>query len=97
MRVVIKGRAKTIRLSGRNYDINAVVQKHTAFESFGALLDAPNNYRPSLYLAGKSEKAKREIVFLALSYNEAQGRRGDARRVYAGDWAVPSEGLQEAA
>lgn len=87
MKIRIRDRVHEIRLN-RDRDMDAVTRRHTAFDSFAALLHADGGYRPSFYLDGKTRHAQRELLSLADAYNQSQRRRGDPRRVYAGDWAV---------
>ena len=66
--------------------LNTITRELTCFASFADLLNAPGNYRPSIYLNPKayvSNGAKRD---LALAYDDAQEARGDERRAFRGNW-----------
>jgi hypothetical protein len=71
--------------------LDRITRLHTAFDSFSALLNANGGYRPSLYLGGKSQIDKEELLSLAVSYDEVQSARGDSRRVFKGDWNFATE------
>ena len=75
-----------INVDNRDYDLDTVTAKHTAFRRFIELVNAPGGYRPSIYLGGKSAKAQRELLFLTFKYNLYQQSHGDPRRVFKGDW-----------
>lgn len=76
-----------VNVDKREYDRDIVTAKHTAFRRFIELVNAPGNYRPSIYLGGKNAKAQRELLFLTFKYNMFQHGRGDKRRVFKGDWS----------
>jgi hypothetical protein len=75
-------------------DIDRIVHNHTAFATFKDLVNAAGGYRPSIYIAGKSKQAKRELVYLTIEYNLFQEKRGDKRRVYCGDFQLESQILR---
>jgi len=58
--------------------LDGLTRALTAFASFGDLLNAPGNYRPSLWPDSAAH------VALAGAYDFAQERRGDSRRAYRG-------------
>lgn len=72
-------------------DIDRITHNHTAFATFHDLVNAAGGYRPSIYIAGKSKQAKRELVYLTIEYNSFQEKRGDKRRVYCGDFQIESQ------
>lgn len=79
-------RDKPVNVDRRQYDRDTVTRKHTAFNSFHALVNAGGCYRPSIYLGDKPAKHQRELLFLSFEYNIFQHSRKDARRVYKADW-----------
>lgn len=87
MKIKINDRTVTVpRLFWNEVELNKLVKKHTAFASIHEMLNAGGTYRPSIYLGGKTKREQRELVFIAIEYNTAQRERGDARRVFKGDW-----------
>lgn len=87
MKLKIEGKVREVRLN-MNRDFNRLVQKHTAFGSWGELIHAAGGYRPSIYLGGKTAQAQRELLALTVEYNSVQQGRGDSRRVYQGDFVA---------
>lgn len=81
----INGRSERV-LWNEDRDIDAIARKHTAFESFAALVGAGGGYRPSFYLGGKSKQVKRELITLITRYNSWMQANEDPRRVYQGDF-----------
>ncbi|MGV0949222.1 MAG: hypothetical protein ACOYB3_01025 [Azonexus sp.] len=81
----LKINCRSVQVDLREYDRDAVTAKHTAFENFDRLVNAPH-YRPSIYLGGKKAKEQRELLFLTFEYNRYQTARQDTRRVFKGDW-----------
>lgn len=67
--------------------LNTVTRELTCFASFADLLNAPGNYRPSIYLSNGEFARNRTKVDLALAYDDAQEARGDERRAFRGNWA----------
>jgi hypothetical protein len=61
--------------------LNEITRQLTCFASFADLLNAPGNYRPSIYLA-KGDIANRAKYDLVNAYDDAQQMRGDERRAY---------------
>jgi hypothetical protein len=70
--------------------LNEITRQLTCFASFADLLNAPGNYRPSIYLAKGDvvchAAANRAKIDLALAYDDAQEARGDERRAFRGNW-----------
>jgi hypothetical protein len=63
-------------------DLDALVRRKSAFESFQALLDAKGGYRPTIMIRDTSD------LWLARAYNDAQAKRGDARRAFTGNSGI---------
>lgn len=86
--------SRIVEVAVRNYDLDAVTNHYTAFGKFSDLVTrTAKNYRPSIYLGGKTPMVKRRLLFLTLAYNRWMKAQGDSRRVYKGDWepAFPQE------
>lgn len=64
------------RAIGSSADLDTLTQLYSAFESFQELLDAPGDYRPTVYMDHPQK------VRLANAYDQAQSARGDARRAH---------------
>lgn len=87
MTIKINGKqVRFLSITSRGCGVDAVTAKHTGFANFAELLNAKGNYRPSIYLGGKSTETQRELLFLSLQYNLVQQNRQDPRRVFKGDW-----------
>lgn len=85
LQLKVNGKRERILLN-EDRDIDRIVAKHTAFADFAALVLAEGGYRPSIYLGGKSKQAKRELITLAVRYNDWMAANKDERRVYQGDY-----------
>ena len=66
-------------------DLDALCRQVTAFTSFGALLTAAAEYRPSIRL----DLFGQEGAVLAEAYNRAQFDRGDPRRAFVTGEILP--------
>ena len=66
--------------------LNEITAKISAFGSFGELLNAGGNYRPSIYLKKNDHKNNRAKMDLVIAYDDAQQQRGDNRRAFRGNW-----------
>jgi len=66
--------------------LNEITAKISSFSSFGELLNAAGNYRPSIYLKKSDHKNNRAKMDLVIAYDDAQQQRGDNRRAFRGNW-----------
>ena len=66
--------------------LNEITTKLSSFGSFGELLNAGGNYRPSIYLKNGDRKNNRAKMDLVTAYDDAQQQRGDNRRAFRGNW-----------
>jgi len=88
----IKINDRIVEVGKRDYPLDSVTARHTAFQTFDELCNkTSSNYRPSLYLGGKPAKAQRELLCLTFAYNLHMFECDDSRRVYKADWAPVHE------
>lgn len=76
------------------HDADQLTRRHTAFDSFEALINAGGNYRPSILSESATacilpcgewitaRRRRRELRELADIYDNAQQSRGDSRRAF---------------
>jgi hypothetical protein len=66
-------------------ELNDLTRKHSAFRSFGDLLNAAGNYRPTIRSNVRGDySGNLERNTLAMAYDDHQQMRGDERRAYRG-------------
>lgn len=71
-------------------ELDALVQRTSAFTTFQELLDTPRHYRPTILVRNV------DTWTLAQAYDAAQAARGDARRAFRGTtskFVAPKEGV----
>ena len=66
--------------------LNEITTELSSFGSFGELLNAGGNYRPSIYLKNGDHKNNRAKMDLVTAYDDSQQQRGDNRRAFRGNW-----------